>query len=200
MMISKIADRHLSRQACIYIRQSTPGQVRFNPESTERQYNLANKAKSMGWNPEQIRILDVQNLARSGSLGKAPQQSLFRGKRHVLTLAAADRFRLELLEPAAVIGHVCAVHRAQRPRAESGQDQVQPRRPTAVVLVPRGRSTGNFADGAGGGALSVRGGVWLSAVRWLGLRKPATRLHQKSVGHHDAGEPRSRTRRQHKAR
>src|ERR1700735_3955539 len=48
MMISKIADRHLSRQACIYIRQSTPGQVRFNQESTERQYKLANKAKSMG--------------------------------------------------------------------------------------------------------------------------------------------------------
>jgi DNA invertase Pin-like site-specific DNA recombinase len=66
MMISKIADRHLSRQACIYIRQSTPGQVRFNQESTERQYNLANKAKSMGWNPEQIRILD-RDLGQSGA-------------------------------------------------------------------------------------------------------------------------------------
>ena len=43
-MISKIADRHLSREACIYIRQSTMGQVRFNQESTERQYNLASKA------------------------------------------------------------------------------------------------------------------------------------------------------------
>src|ERR1700726_255689 len=66
MMISKIADRHLSRQACIYIRQSTPGQIRFNQESTERQYNLANKAKSMGWNPEQIRILD-RDLGQSGA-------------------------------------------------------------------------------------------------------------------------------------
>jgi DNA invertase Pin-like site-specific DNA recombinase len=66
MMISKIADRHLSRQACIYIRQSTPGQVRFNQESTERQYNLANKAKSMGWNPGQIRILD-RDLGQSGA-------------------------------------------------------------------------------------------------------------------------------------
>ena len=35
-MNSKIADRHLSRQAYVSIRQSTPGQVRFNPESTER--------------------------------------------------------------------------------------------------------------------------------------------------------------------
>jgi DNA invertase Pin-like site-specific DNA recombinase len=66
MMISKIADRHLSRQACIYIRQSTPGQVRFNQESTERQYNLASKAKAMGWNPEQIRILD-RDLGQSGA-------------------------------------------------------------------------------------------------------------------------------------
>ena len=64
-MISKIADRHLSRQACIYI-QSTPGQVRFNQESTERQYNLADKAKSMGWNPGQIRILD-RDLGQSGA-------------------------------------------------------------------------------------------------------------------------------------
>jgi len=65
-MISKIADRHLSRQACIYIRQSTPGQVRFNRESTERQYNLASKAKAMGWNPEQVRILD-RDLGQSGA-------------------------------------------------------------------------------------------------------------------------------------
>ena len=45
MLTSKIADQHLSRVACIYIRQSTQGQVRFNQESTERQYNLKNKAQ-----------------------------------------------------------------------------------------------------------------------------------------------------------
>ena len=44
----KIADRHLSKQACIYIRQSTLAQVRFNQESTDRQYNLVNKALSLG--------------------------------------------------------------------------------------------------------------------------------------------------------
>ena len=51
MMNSKMADHHLARQACIYIRQSTPGQVRFNQESKERQYNLANQAKALGWMP-----------------------------------------------------------------------------------------------------------------------------------------------------
>ena len=65
-MISKIADRHLSREACIYIRQSTMGQVRFNQESTERQYNLASKAQSLGWSSERIRILD-RDLGQSGA-------------------------------------------------------------------------------------------------------------------------------------
>jgi DNA invertase Pin-like site-specific DNA recombinase len=65
-IISKIADRHLSRQACIYIRQSTLAQVRFNQESTERQYNLMNKARSLGWSQEQIRVLD-RDLGQSGA-------------------------------------------------------------------------------------------------------------------------------------
>src|SRR5260370_16665241 len=65
MINPKIADHHLVRQACIYIRQSTMGQVRFNQESTERQYNLADQARSLGWTPEQIRILD-RDLGHSG--------------------------------------------------------------------------------------------------------------------------------------
>jgi DNA invertase Pin-like site-specific DNA recombinase len=67
MLNTKIADHHLVRHACIYIRQSTPAQVRFNQESTERQYNLANQAKALGWTPEQIRILDG-DLGQSGQL------------------------------------------------------------------------------------------------------------------------------------
>jgi len=66
MMTSKISDRHLSRMACVYIRQSTVAQVRFNQESTERQYNLASKAQSLGWSPERIRILD-RDLGQSGA-------------------------------------------------------------------------------------------------------------------------------------
>ena len=63
---SKITDRHLSRQAYVYIRQSTMGQVRFNQESTERQYNLLSKAGLLGWKPDQIRILD-RDLGQSGA-------------------------------------------------------------------------------------------------------------------------------------
>jgi DNA invertase Pin-like site-specific DNA recombinase len=59
-MISKIADRHLSRQACFYVRQSTLAQVRSN------QYNLLNKAQSLGWKAEQIRVLD-RDLGQCGA-------------------------------------------------------------------------------------------------------------------------------------
>src|SRR5258708_12286023 len=62
MLNPKIADHHLMRKACIYIRQSTMAQVRFNQESTERQYNLADQAKSLAWMPQQIPILP-ENLA-----------------------------------------------------------------------------------------------------------------------------------------
>ena len=62
----KIADQHLSKQACIYIRQSTLAQVRFNQESTDRQYNLVNKALSLGWRQDQIRVLD-RDLGHSGA-------------------------------------------------------------------------------------------------------------------------------------
>ena len=65
-MTTKITDHHLSREACIYLRQSTPGQVRFNRESTERQYQLSSRARELGWPPERIRILD-RDLGQSSS-------------------------------------------------------------------------------------------------------------------------------------
>src|SRR3954451_12041248 len=64
--MSKITDQHLSRQACIYIRQSTLAQVRSHQESTDRQYNLMHKARSLGWSEEQIRLLD-RDLGQSGA-------------------------------------------------------------------------------------------------------------------------------------
>jgi DNA invertase Pin-like site-specific DNA recombinase len=65
-MTTKVSEHHLQKHACIYIRQSTPGQVRWNQESTDRQYNLMNKALSLGWKSEQIRVLD-RDLGQSAS-------------------------------------------------------------------------------------------------------------------------------------
>jgi DNA invertase Pin-like site-specific DNA recombinase/uncharacterized protein YndB with AHSA1/START domain len=67
MITSKITQDHLLRPACVYIRQSTLAQVRFNQESTERQYNLINKAQALGWSKEQIRVLDA-DLGQTASV------------------------------------------------------------------------------------------------------------------------------------
>jgi hypothetical protein len=36
--MNKITAEHLARRACVYIRQSTPDQVKYNLESKGRQY------------------------------------------------------------------------------------------------------------------------------------------------------------------
>jgi len=54
----KIAASHLAREACVYIRQSSPGQVACNTESTRRQYDLGPRAQALGWPRERIRIID----------------------------------------------------------------------------------------------------------------------------------------------
>src|SRR5450631_1946756 len=65
-MNSKIAEHHRSKPAYIYLRQSTPGQVRHHQESTERQYSLREKAVELGWNESLIRTLD-RDLGKSGT-------------------------------------------------------------------------------------------------------------------------------------
>jgi len=62
----KVQPSHLQRRAYVYVRQSTPGQVRRNRESTDRQYQLASRAVQLGWSRQQVQVID-QDLARSGS-------------------------------------------------------------------------------------------------------------------------------------
>jgi DNA invertase Pin-like site-specific DNA recombinase len=63
---SKITTRHQQRKAYVYVRQSTLSQVLHHQESTNRQYALKDKALSLGWVPNQIRVLD-RDLGMSGS-------------------------------------------------------------------------------------------------------------------------------------
>ena len=51
---AKITASHHSRQAIVYLRQSSPAQGENNRESTERQYALATKARELGWPDERI--------------------------------------------------------------------------------------------------------------------------------------------------
>ena len=61
----KIEPRHLSLRAVVYVRQSTPRQVLSNQESTRRQYQLAERARQMGWTAPQVEVID-EDLGLSG--------------------------------------------------------------------------------------------------------------------------------------
>ncbi len=54
----KIASSHLERLAVVYLRQSSPRQVRENVRSTERQYALGERAGELGWEPARILTVD----------------------------------------------------------------------------------------------------------------------------------------------
>ena len=62
----KITARHLSRQAMLYVRQSTLHQVLENTESTARQYGLRERAIALGWEASRIVVID-QDLGQSGA-------------------------------------------------------------------------------------------------------------------------------------
>ena len=62
--MSKITTEHLARQACVYIRQSTPDQLKHNKESRRLQYALRDRAKELGW--QEVMTID-EDLGRSAS-------------------------------------------------------------------------------------------------------------------------------------
>jgi len=71
-MISKIQAHHRQKMAYVYLRQSTMAQVHHHQESTSRQYALKDRARELGWLPDQIRVLDA-DLGLSGAQMNARQ-------------------------------------------------------------------------------------------------------------------------------
>jgi DNA invertase Pin-like site-specific DNA recombinase len=82
----KVTAARLTRDAYLYIRQSTLHQVANNTESTARQYDLAGRAAALGWPADRIHVIDVdqghsgasaadregfQHLVAQVSLGRA---------------------------------------------------------------------------------------------------------------------------------
>ncbi len=63
---SKVTPAHLRRGVFVYVRQSTQSQLERNPESRERQYGLVGRALELGWNREQVVVVD-EDLGVSGS-------------------------------------------------------------------------------------------------------------------------------------
>jgi DNA invertase Pin-like site-specific DNA recombinase len=60
-----ISDRHLSKWAIAYVRQSSNQQIFDHKESRERQYALADYAATLGWPRERILVID-EDQGRSG--------------------------------------------------------------------------------------------------------------------------------------
>src|SRR5580700_11396016 len=82
----KILDRHLDRLAIVYVRQSTPHQVRENRESRDRQYALVDHAVALGWARDRVIVID-EDQGQSGR-------------------SAADRSGFQRLLAEVTMGHV----------------------------------------------------------------------------------------------
>jgi DNA invertase Pin-like site-specific DNA recombinase len=63
---TKLQPTHLQRTAIVYVRQSSPAQVEHNRESTLRQYALVERAATLGWQRDQISVID-EDLGMSGA-------------------------------------------------------------------------------------------------------------------------------------
>jgi DNA invertase Pin-like site-specific DNA recombinase len=62
----KVRPEHRARNAYLYVRQSTLRQVLENSESTKRQYALRDRAAALGWDAQQIVVID-SDLGQSGA-------------------------------------------------------------------------------------------------------------------------------------
>jgi excisionase family DNA binding protein len=73
--MNKIQQAHLNRQAYIYVRQSSPDQVRHHVESGRRQYGLTDRARQLGWNRVDV-IDDDQGRSACGHIERRGFETL----------------------------------------------------------------------------------------------------------------------------
>lgn len=62
----RINTLHRAKLAYVYIRQSSPGQIRHHQESTTLQYSLVERALILGWPRERVTVID-EDLGKSGA-------------------------------------------------------------------------------------------------------------------------------------
>jgi len=66
MNSTEVQEFHRERLAVIYVRQSSPYQVEHNLESQKRQYQLVDRAQTLGWLPDHCLVID-DDLGISGA-------------------------------------------------------------------------------------------------------------------------------------
>ena len=113
-MSHKIRPVHLQRLAALYIRQSSPGQVKNNPESYRVQKKLADRVKELGWSNEQIKIFEGdQGVSASTPMTRNDFDSLLRmiQDKQIGIVFSVDITRLarNAIDVSMLI-HWCAVH------------------------------------------------------------------------------------------
>jgi hypothetical protein len=99
----KITASHRGRLALIYVRQSSPVQVREHTESTGRQYGLAETAIELGWAPGGAVVVDadlLRTLIADVTVLPASDRSQCRVGVRWHT-SAADEIAVERIGPAA---------------------------------------------------------------------------------------------------
>ena len=62
----RVTTMHRAKLAYVYVRQSSPGQVRQHQESTELQYRLVERAILLGWPRARVQVID-DDLGKSGT-------------------------------------------------------------------------------------------------------------------------------------
>jgi DNA invertase Pin-like site-specific DNA recombinase len=72
-MVQHVTAQHLTRLACLYVRQSTLQQVMENTESTSRQYALRERARALGWAEERIVVIDQRGHREGDGWGSGRQ-------------------------------------------------------------------------------------------------------------------------------
>lgn len=79
-MHDKIQAWHLQRTAFVYLRQSTPGQVKNNIEGRQRQRRMQEHVQKLGWPTAQIRLLGADTGHSGSSLhGRDDYQIIMEG-------------------------------------------------------------------------------------------------------------------------
>jgi DNA invertase Pin-like site-specific DNA recombinase len=114
-MLNKIKLEHRQRLAAIYIRQSSPGQVKNNRESYRVQKGLSRRAEELGWHRDQIKYFEAdQGVSASTPMARDDFDSLLRmiqdqqvGIVFSVDVARLARNSIDL----SMLIHWCAVHR-----------------------------------------------------------------------------------------
>ena len=77
----RVQSSHVRRKAIVYVRQSTPGQVERNRESTLLQYGLTDRVRQLGWAEASTEIIDddLGNSARYSGTRKGFMTLVWRG-------------------------------------------------------------------------------------------------------------------------